>query len=887
MRSTSYLSSCVLSGVSCPRSIAAQAGLFSAILTAFLIELCVGTPDFLPIPDHTPSSQKLEPDHAEYSSRALFVIASTLSGTNLTLPEDANPDLFQPKATHRAINALWFTSLTLALIVSMLAILAKQWIGMFVSRMRMPVPDLRYWAHRHRVYRDGLDKWKLTTFVSGLSIFLHVSLLLFLIGLMIYTYELDLVVFLLITTLSGLALTIYTVTTFAPLFDGTCPTATPLLIHGRDTMLWIWNGFQKVEASAAAPFTENRVVSKDVNNANVDIVAWIINNLRGEQEVDVALDAMAALPKGRTHDTPDAGANGATTQPRSGTVPGQPSVEAHEGDPLLSRLNQTMAGQRLAEIEISRARASMTNNDPTSPTADVHLKNLLSSRLHRLVSGRRHAELEENAGELARVIRSTMRFVVRVTDLSNVRDLERLLKVRTHDVAVLSAMLLDHQDFIEGALSFKLPVGLFGRAFGAWTLQPTRQRTVPPITTHTSDILLDYLARYRLSANLYGALVLTFGHDPDQAQRWIALANDSLRQDLDAGAYADVQVRWDSLSVSCEMGSLGYYDGSPTSAGAIDHAVWGWSKMFMGISNAQEKSENGWIQQQHHRAVQCFALALGLSRGDISTSSVTIVLRPFQNTETCMPIFFPALSAALKLVRGNLLTTKFDWDSSFDCILFGILSRSRHHQSIPHGFRDDIITILEHLMHHNSPEISHEYLIGLVKTTGLIAPVRNTIRVLFYFTGKGDQSQSIWSVAMVCCAGDAAFFPKFASLAATLTARLALFAAFDPKHTAIWYKHLLGNGNGTRFILAAKTRNEALDIARHTAAYAQEEWTLMCAEIRAGKWRSDEWVDPVAPAAAVNRFIGEAEAEAKKARVEYSEAAETLRQVMAESAAAR
>ena len=41
----------------------------------------------------------------------------------------------------------------------MLAILTKQWIDMFVIRMRMPVRDMRRWAHRHRAYRDDLDRW--------------------------------------------------------------------------------------------------------------------------------------------------------------------------------------------------------------------------------------------------------------------------------------------------------------------------------------------------------------------------------------------------------------------------------------------------------------------------------------------------------------------------------------------------------------------------------------------------------------------------------------------------------------------------------------------------------------------------------------------------------
>jgi len=482
------------------------------------------------------SSNKLEPDHTEYSSRALFFLASISSGKNLTLPDDADPDKFRPKATHRTINALWFSSLTLSLIISMFAILAKQWISIFVSRMRMPVPDHRYWAHRHRLYRDGLDRWKITPFVSSLSIFLHLALLLFLTGLIIHSYELDLAVFVLVATLSGLALIIYAATTFAPLLDGACPTATPLLIHGRGIMRWIWTVFSTPDSSVAAPFDESRVVPNDVDNANVDIIAWIINNLRGEQEVDVALDAIAALPESRKSDTSAAnqapavvtaestpeplpgtvpahpggeahdnglfpsrlrrligsrrsaeiemnatarlatsiglaspatgeraqgfrsprlhrsrigmqydgsGANaGATSEPQSGGIPAQSGIETQNANPYISRLCRLTSVQRSAEMETTTAHRLATDSGPVSLATIERVKALLTSRLRRLVAGRRNDEIEENSRELARAVRSIMRLVVGAANLPEASDIQYvLLKVRTHDVAVLSAIM--------------------------------------------------------------------------------------------------------------------------------------------------------------------------------------------------------------------------------------------------------------------------------------------------------------------------------------------------------------------------------------------------------------------------------------------------------------
>jgi len=249
----------------------------------------------------------------------LLVVAARMSGQNETLVSDSgmDPRKFRPKASHRAINALWFISLTLSLLVSMLAILSKQWIGMFSSRMRMPVRDLRRWSHRHRAYRNGVDRWHLDEFISSLSVLLHLALFLFLFGLIIRTYELDLVIFVSVTSLSALTLLFYALTTLAPLFDGTCPTATPLLVHGRMVVLWPsrWLSRWQVASTDQGIFTqvlrwlashstnrppefaEEAVLEGNASAADIGVVVWIVNHLPGKHDVNVALDAVAQLPR--------------------------------------------------------------------------------------------------------------------------------------------------------------------------------------------------------------------------------------------------------------------------------------------------------------------------------------------------------------------------------------------------------------------------------------------------------------------------------------------------------------------------------------------------------------------------------------------------------------
>jgi len=153
------------------------------------------------------------------------------------MSSSVDPNHFVAPALARVTTALWFFSLALALIVSMLAILAKQWITMFSTRMRAPVSDLRRWAHRHHVFRKGLDSWHLNFFVSILSVAIHASVLLFLVGLNVYLFDLDSASFVPVVALTAVGLVFYLSATFAPLIWGTCPTLTSILVNGIQVLI--------------------------------------------------------------------------------------------------------------------------------------------------------------------------------------------------------------------------------------------------------------------------------------------------------------------------------------------------------------------------------------------------------------------------------------------------------------------------------------------------------------------------------------------------------------------------------------------------------------------------------------------------------------------------
>jgi len=208
-----------------------------------------------------------------------------------------DPNHFVAPALARVTTALWFFSLALALalIVSMLAILAKQWITMFSTRMRAPVSDRRRWAHRHHVFRKGLDSWHLNLFVSTLSIAIHASVLLFLVGLNIYLFDLDSASFVPVVALTAVGLVFYLSATFAPLIWGTCPTLSPIFVNGIQVLIAFLISLGLARIVKPAAFEEASVRIGPPEARDKEVIYSMVQNLpAGGEDIDAALDSFIA-----------------------------------------------------------------------------------------------------------------------------------------------------------------------------------------------------------------------------------------------------------------------------------------------------------------------------------------------------------------------------------------------------------------------------------------------------------------------------------------------------------------------------------------------------------------------------------------------------------------
>ncbi|CAE6414928.1 unnamed protein product [Rhizoctonia solani] len=164
------------------------AGIFSAVLTAFLAN----------------STSLLGPDQADISIKLLLSIAQSQQRIESGIPNSSLSPVtipqFNPSASARWINILWFLSLVLSLGAAMVAMLAKEWLNWFVI-YRTAAPR-RFSLERQNRF-EGLQWWRAVGLVDFIPTILHVSLLLFILGLIVRLWIIDRIVASVVTAVSA------------------------------------------------------------------------------------------------------------------------------------------------------------------------------------------------------------------------------------------------------------------------------------------------------------------------------------------------------------------------------------------------------------------------------------------------------------------------------------------------------------------------------------------------------------------------------------------------------------------------------------------------------------------------------------------------------------
>ncbi|KAJ7888439.1 hypothetical protein B0H14DRAFT_3716675, partial [Mycena olivaceomarginata] len=185
------------------------AGLFSSVLTTFVAQ----------------TSQALSTDNTAVSNSILLELVALqralANGTSL----EAIPSTDTSFTSDVWVNGLWFTSLTLSLATALLAVLTKQWLRQYSSFITGS-------AHERAMIRQFryacFDKWGVQLIIGLLPTILHLSLFLFMAGLVVFLYSLNHTMAAVVACVGGFLFGAYITTNVLPILAIGCPYRTPL-----------------------------------------------------------------------------------------------------------------------------------------------------------------------------------------------------------------------------------------------------------------------------------------------------------------------------------------------------------------------------------------------------------------------------------------------------------------------------------------------------------------------------------------------------------------------------------------------------------------------------------------------------------------------------------
>ncbi|QRV96751.1 alanyl-tRNA synthetase [Ceratobasidium sp. AG-Ba] len=252
------------------------AALFSAILTAFLIE----------------SKSLLQEDSGDLMVTLLLAIAQSqqrMEQGNIQTGSPVERPAFSPPASARWINGLWFTSLALSLAAALIAMLAKEWLIAFTtSRSRSP----RDYAHLHQKRLDGMNKWGALHIIDLLPFMLHVSLLLFAFGLGIYLWILDWKIAVAGITIAAISVFFYCVTVLLGAIYQSCPFVTRISKYVGTVLRPLSIGQQ----GRPEPASELQIDSHpEALHDDLRSLLWLVKHASDPAVSDCACQALAGL----------------------------------------------------------------------------------------------------------------------------------------------------------------------------------------------------------------------------------------------------------------------------------------------------------------------------------------------------------------------------------------------------------------------------------------------------------------------------------------------------------------------------------------------------------------------------------------------------------------
>jgi hypothetical protein len=181
------------------------------------------------------SYKDLKADPNERTQQLLEAILHKMSDPSS--PTDSLPSLpFSASTSVVITNTLFFLSLCVSLLAALGAILIKQWARNFYIGLHHITSPRRRARERYRRAK-AIKEYKFTLIIAWIPMMLHVSLFLFLAGLVIWLGSQNTIVFITISIVCGSSLMIYILGAVIPSFDQNAPFKWPVASLLRMTPL--------------------------------------------------------------------------------------------------------------------------------------------------------------------------------------------------------------------------------------------------------------------------------------------------------------------------------------------------------------------------------------------------------------------------------------------------------------------------------------------------------------------------------------------------------------------------------------------------------------------------------------------------------------------------
>ena len=132
------------------------------------------------------------------------------------------PSVFSPPPYAIAVNALFFASLGIVLVAAFLCMLVKGWIRE-LDRKLQGIPDLEKRAVIKELREQGLARWRLPEIIIILPSLIHISLVLFFIGLALYLLQVHPLPAFLSISIFGLGVFVYVLSIVISAIDDFAP----------------------------------------------------------------------------------------------------------------------------------------------------------------------------------------------------------------------------------------------------------------------------------------------------------------------------------------------------------------------------------------------------------------------------------------------------------------------------------------------------------------------------------------------------------------------------------------------------------------------------------------------------------------------------------------